>query len=239
MSQPAPGMNNSAFRSRAFAGITTGISANTLPLTNPYYRAALRRSRYQTAFNLGLLTGAYAQMRYGYYPGYGMMYPMYGGGYGSMTSSGYGSGMSNSYQARPNNSASSEPYIYVSPYDLSPSSQGNALAGLRKYGGGLSWPIGLRSVSPKEETSDLLKRIDSAAEALLQQPEADRALGALRDLKRLKKRYDYWVVDAGLSSAQRADARRFLDKVEDALMSVGNSQAAPKSGDGDKPGRRY
>jgi hypothetical protein len=245
MSRPAPAMvNNSAAR---MGTITTGISANTLQGLNPNFWWARRLARYQTAYNLGLLTGAYGQMMYGYNPyGYGMMYPMYGG-YGSYMSSGYGSGSgygsSSSYQSRQSYSANQEPYLYISPYDLpAEAKKGNTLAALRKYGGGLDWPIGLRSVTPKDEMSDLRKQIDSKVEALLGQPnDADAAQEATRDLARLKERFASWSVDAPLSSAQRADARRFLGKVEDALKSVGgsNSQAAPKSSYGRKPAYGY
>jgi hypothetical protein len=221
-------------------------------MINPAMRinhAALRRHRLDAAYRGGFRNGAYAMMMYGSNPYGSMMYPMYGMGTGYMMSSGYGSGSgygSNSYQQRQNSSANYEPYVYVSPYDLPAEvKQNNPLASLRAYGGGLAWPMGLRRVTPTDETSDLLKRIDKAFEALLRQPsDSDRALDTLRDLKRLKKRYEYWVVDAALSSAQRKDARGFLDKVEDALMSVGNSKAQapkddPKPRYGDKPANRY
>src|SRR5262249_37916553 len=60
---------------------------------------------------------------------------------------------------------------YKGPYDLpADSKRQSSLATLRRYGGGLDWPVGLRYMTPREEMSDLREHMDSVVEQLLYQP---------------------------------------------------------------------
>jgi hypothetical protein len=115
---------------------------------------------------------------------------------------------------------------YVGPYDLpADSKRQSALATLRRYGGGLDWPVGLRNMTPQEETSDLREHIDSIAERLLNQPASDKPDPDLvkelsANLDKVRKRFATYAVDSAMTAQQEADARRFLAKIQDTISSL-------------------
>jgi hypothetical protein len=115
---------------------------------------------------------------------------------------------------------------YVGPYDLAAGSKRqSALATLRRYGGGLDWPVGLRNMRPREETSELRDHIDSVVEVLLQQPASDKPNAQLvkeltANLNKLRKRFALYTADSAMTAQQEADARRFLRKIQDTISSL-------------------
>jgi hypothetical protein len=115
---------------------------------------------------------------------------------------------------------------YVGPYDLpADSKRQSALATLRRYGGGLDWPVGLRNMTPREETSDIREHIDSVVEVLLHQPASDRPNAQLvkeltANLDKLRKRFALYTADSAMTAQQEADARRFLAKIQDTIISL-------------------
>jgi hypothetical protein len=122
---------------------------------------------------------------------------------------------------------------YVGPYDLpADSKKQGALAGLRRYGGGLDWPVGLRNMTPREETSELRAHIDSMVEVLVRQPASERPDAQLvkeltANLDKLRKRFALYTADSAMTAQQEADARRFLAKIHDTVSSLDNR---PKPG---------
>jgi len=127
---------------------------------------------------------------------------------------------------RKNSAAARGDGDYVGPYDLlADSKRQSALATLRRYGGGLDWPVGLRSMTPREETSELREHVDSVVEVLLRQPASDRPNAQLvkeltADLARLRKRFAVYTTDSAMTAQQEADARRFLRKIQDTISSL-------------------
>jgi hypothetical protein len=115
---------------------------------------------------------------------------------------------------------------YVGPYDLpADSKRQSALATLRRYGGGLDWPVGLRNMTPREETSDLREHIDSIVERLLNQPASDKLDPELvkelsANLDKVRKRFATYAADSAMTAQHDADARRFLAKIQDTISSL-------------------
>jgi hypothetical protein len=115
---------------------------------------------------------------------------------------------------------------YVGPYDLPAGSKRlTALAMLRRYGGGLDWPVGLRTMTPREEMSELRKRTDTVVEQLLHQPASDRPNAELvaeltANLDKVRKRFALYAPDSAMTAQQEADARFFLRKVQDATKLI-------------------
>jgi hypothetical protein len=115
---------------------------------------------------------------------------------------------------------------YVGLYDLpADSKRQSALATLRRYGGGLDWPVGLRNMTPREEMSELRTHIDSVVERLLQQPASNRPNPELvkdltKNLDKVRKRFALYAVDSAMTAQQEADARRFLAKIQDTIRSL-------------------
>jgi hypothetical protein len=115
---------------------------------------------------------------------------------------------------------------YIGPYDLpADSKRQSALATLRRYGGGLDWPVGLRNMTPREETSELREHIDSVVEVLLHQPASEKPDAQLvkeltANLDKLRKRFALYTADSAMTAQQEADARRFLAKIQDTISSL-------------------
>lgn len=115
---------------------------------------------------------------------------------------------------------------YIGPYDLpSDSKRLSALATLRRYGGGLDWPVGLRYMTPREEMSVLREHMDSAVEQLLYQPSSSSPNPKLvaeltANLDKLRKRFPSYAADSAMTAQQEADARGFLRKIQDAIRSL-------------------
>ena len=115
---------------------------------------------------------------------------------------------------------------YSGPFDLpADSKRQTALATLRRYGGGLNWPVGLRGVMPREEMNDLRGRMDSVVELLLHQPASDRPNAELvaeltANLDKVRKRFALYAADSAMTAQQEADARRFLGRMQDAIRSL-------------------
>lgn len=224
------GMPISPFRMQTGFPIQTSFRINTgIPLNQYYalsfYSALANRLAYPPfAYNPYLPmwpTMAYPTAYPNTYPGgygpYSMspyaMYPPYS--YQSYMSSDMGN-VYGQYAMMP----------YVGPYDIPPEGRADtALAAIRRYGGGLDWPIGLRSVQPSDEAGRLRKEIDADVETILRQssdspvnPEVVRRVAA--DLEKLQQLYAKWVQDSALRSQQRRDAGAFLQKAQDALKAV-------------------
>ena len=112
---------------------------------------------------------------------------------------------------------------YIGPFDLpADSKRQNTLATLRRYGGGLDWPVGLRSMMLREEMKDFRGRMDSVVEMLLHQPASDRPNAELvaeltANLDKVRKRFASYAADSAMTAQQEADARRFLGKMQDAI----------------------
>jgi hypothetical protein len=112
---------------------------------------------------------------------------------------------------------------YIGPYDLpADSKRQTALAALRRYGGGLDWPVGLRNMMPREEINDLRQRMDSVVELLLHRPASNRPNAELvaeltANLGEVRKRFALYAADSAMTDQQEAAARRFLGKVQDAI----------------------
>lgn len=115
---------------------------------------------------------------------------------------------------------------YVSPYDLPEGAKRDTgLAALRAYGGGLNWPIGLRTLGPEEKMKELREQIDGVVEALLRQPadepaSAELVQAAAQRVKYLSERFERIAYDLPLSRAQEKDARQFLRKTYIALKAL-------------------
>jgi hypothetical protein len=115
---------------------------------------------------------------------------------------------------------------YIGPYDLpADSKRQSALATLRRYGGGLEWPVGLRALMSREEMSDLRQHTDLIVELLLHQPASDRPNAELvaqlnTNLDKVRKRFAWYAPDSAMTAQQEADARRFLRKVQDATKLI-------------------
>jgi hypothetical protein len=115
---------------------------------------------------------------------------------------------------------------YVSPYDLPEGSKREtSLAALRAYGGGLNWPIGVRTLGPEEKMKELREQIDSVVEAVLRQPatepaSAELVQAAAQRLKYLSERFNRLAYDLPLSRAQEKDARQFLRNAYVALKAL-------------------
>ena len=115
---------------------------------------------------------------------------------------------------------------HVGPYDLpADSKRQSALATFRRYGGGLDWPVGLRNMTPREETSELREHIDSVVEVLLHQPASEKPDAQLvkeltANLDKLRKRFALYTADSAMTAQQEADARRFLAKIQDTISSL-------------------
>lgn len=111
---------------------------------------------------------------------------------------------------------------YVGPYDLpADSKRQTTLATLRRYGGGLDWPIGLRNMLPRDE-GDVRERMDSTVELLLHQPASERPNAELvvelsTNLEKVCKRFASYMADSTMTAEQERDARHFLRKVQDAI----------------------
>ena len=111
----------------------------------------------------------------------------------------------------------------IGPYDLpADSKRQSALATVRRYGGGLDWPVGLRNMMPREETNDIRQRMDSVVERLLHRPassspNAELVAELTTDLAKVQKRFALYAADSAMTAQQEADARRFLGKVQDAI----------------------
>ena len=120
---------------------------------------------------------------------------------------------------------------YVSPYDLPEGSKRDtSLAALRTHGGGLNWPIGVRSLGPKEKMQELREQIDSVVEAVLRQPASEPApaelvQAAAQRIKYLSERFDRSASDLPLSRAQEKDARQFLRNAYVALKALEPARA--------------
>jgi plastocyanin len=158
-----------------------------------------------------MLAGSYGRGGYAMpsQAGYGMM-PSQGSGYGTMSGSRAGNQYANTQQL----TTASKPI--------------NALDHLRKHGGGLDWPLGLRVLEPTEDTKELRQEIDDAVDTMFRQPggtdTTPKLLKQVSDqLDKLDRRYKGQVWDMALTRQQEADVRRFLDKVHDALMAAEDS----------------
>jgi hypothetical protein len=117
---------------------------------------------------------------------------------------------------------------YIGPYDLPTDSQRqSALATLRRYGGGLDWPVGLRYMTPREAMRELRERMDSEVELLLHQPassspNAELVAELTANLDEVRRRFALYAPDSAMTAQQEADARRFLRKVQDAITLLGD-----------------
>lgn len=148
--------------------------------------------------------------------------------------SGGGGSQGSSDQSQPAQREAAPDVRYVSPYDLPEGSKRDTgLAALRAHGGGLNWPIGLRSMGPAEKMDKLREQIDDVVEAVLRQSASEPApaelvQAAAERIKFLSERFERIVVDMPLSRAQEKDARQFLRKAYIALKTLepGTAQAA-------------
>src|SRR5262245_52987847 len=105
-------------------------------------------------FNPFLATGV-GYPAWGGYGGYGP------GGYGGYGPGGYGgTGSAASISSMKNQEAT---MATAAPQPAS------ALAALRGHGWGLSWPLGLRELPPKEESKELRKQIDDVVETMFRE----------------------------------------------------------------------
>jgi hypothetical protein len=118
---------------------------------------------------------------------------------------------------------------YIGPFDLPPDAKPDrTLAVLRRFGGGLDWPVALRQLPPTDEMRELRQRIDQRVEQLLRQP-ADQSTGAdllqelSRDVQEVQQRFANKPADLPITARQEADARRFLRRLHDALATQGAS----------------
>jgi len=148
-----------------------------------------------------------------------------GGSDGGSSGSG-GSSEGSGSQAQPTQSEAPPPFKYVSPYDLPEDSKsGSALATYRAYGGGLNWPIGLRTLEPAESMKELREQMDGVVEAILRQPakepaSADLVKSGLRGIERMARQFERIAYDMPLSRTQEKDTRRFIRNVYAALKAM-------------------
>jgi hypothetical protein len=164
---------------------------------------------------------------------------MPGGGQGGSPMMGSGSGAPSA--GYPTMGGYYQPYESADGYGrptLSTADTGSAqqtsrtqeLTALRRYGGGLDWPVALRYLTREDDWKELRERIDARVEQVLGQP-AGRSLpeDALQDLKqdvkRLRQHFERQGEDLPTTSRQANDARRFLRKVQSALVQASSSSA--------------
>jgi plastocyanin len=147
---------------------------------------------------------------YGLRPGHGM-------DYGMMNTSGYGMSQGDyGGQGQPSMAT------YGTEEQQQPS---DALASLRKHGGGLDWPLGLRQLTPKEESKELRDHVDEALESMYRQPGGSYTAPQLlkevsKGVDRLDKLYARESWDMALTQQQRDDVKRFFRKVRDSLSAA-------------------
>jgi hypothetical protein len=127
-------------------------------------------------------------------------------------------------QAAPSDGQAPQPY--VSPYDLPEATKRDtALATMRRHGGGLDWPIGLRTLPPTDSMKELREELDGIVESILRTP-ADQPLpvdvfqAAARGIERVAAQFQRKSIDMPLSSAQERDARKFLKNAYAAVKAL-------------------
>ena len=103
-----------------------------------------------------------------------------------------------------------------------------ALAQLRGHGGGLDWPLGLRVLQPKDQSKELLKRIDDQIRSMFPENEGFQATPqqiqeVSKDVEKLSGMYKSHVWDMALTRQQESDAKQFLNRVRDALVATADS----------------
>jgi hypothetical protein len=166
----------------------------------------------------------------------GQAMPMAQGGVpASSSSGGYGSGAAR---------MTSQPYSYWpgTGYDTANPDSTRAprtpcrdqLEPLRGPGGGLSWPVALRYLTRDGDWKEAREQIDSRVGVLLaSKAGASSAAGLLSDVRedvgKLRRHLDRQGDDMPVTRQQEADARRFLNKVRDALLQL--SEPATQSVD--------
>jgi plastocyanin len=164
-------------------------------------------------------------------PGYGLPYPPiapsalaygmpYAGGYGTMPAYAAGYAAMATYGTAGNYGSTAQVATSAKPV--------NALDYLRKHGGGLDWPLGLRVLEPKDTSKDLRQQIDDAVETMFRQPDGTDTTPKLlqqvaKDVAELDRIYKKHVWDMALTRQQEADVKEFLRKVRDALAAAGES----------------
>jgi hypothetical protein len=112
----------------------------------------------------------------------------------------------------------------------------HALASIRHTGRNLDWPVGLRSLPPREETQKLLRRIDEEVNGLSDAgPEADAAKDLSHDVTRLRRLFDDRPADTPITADQVAEAKKFLRKLELALPMASSGAYASTSASGQEP----
>ena len=160
-------------------------------------------------------------------PGYGPSYPppvpYYGQPYagGSSLLAPYaGYAAMSSYGASGNSGSTAQVATSAKPV--------SALDHLRKHGGGLDWPLGLRALEPKDASKDLRQQIDDVVETMFKQsggtdttPKLLQQLAS--DVDKLDRMYKRHVWDMALTRQPEADAKEFLRKVQNALVAAQES----------------
>ena len=145
---------------------------------------------------------------------------------GSQGGGSQGGSQGGSSESQPAQGGNLREVRYVSPYDLPEGSKRDtSLAALRAHGGGLNWPIGLRTLKPQERMEKLRDQIDEVVEAVLRQPanepaSAELVQAAAQRVKYLSEYFERIASDLPLSRAQEKDVRQFLRKTYIALKAL-------------------
>src|SRR5262249_24262956 len=164
-------------------------------------------------------------------PYFGPIYPPpfppipYGGGYGTPPAYARNAALT-SYGSTGSSGSAGE--LATSPKRDDP------LDYMRKHGGGLDWPSGLRVLEPAESSKDLRQRIDDAVETMFRQPGGTDSTPKLlqqvaSDVDKLDRMYKARVWDMALTRQQEADVKEFVRKVRNALAASQESAAQSTS----------